>query len=72
MGTVAVIGEAALIQGYALAGVTVLVAEDAGAVRQAWDSQAATATLVILTARAAEYLALEGDSSKPMIAVMPA
>ncbi len=37
MGRVAVIGEATAVAGYALAGALVVPAEDAGAVRSAWD-----------------------------------
>ncbi|MEU7141646.1 hypothetical protein ABZ942_19485 [Nocardia sp. NPDC046473] len=71
MGTVSVIGAATLIQGYALAGVAVLVAEDAAAVRRAWNSLAPHTTLVILTATAAEYLATERDAQTALTVVMP-
>lgn len=56
MAGVTVIGESALIQGYLLAGATLLVAEDADAVRDAWASLTAATTLVVVTAAAARIL----------------
>lgn len=49
MSRVAAIGEDALVQGYALAGVEVMAAGDATAVRAAWDGLADDVGCVILT-----------------------
>ncbi|MFF9373187.1 V-type ATP synthase subunit F [Streptomyces griseoluteus] len=74
MATVAAIGTRTRVSGLALAGVDVLVAEDADAVRQAWRTLPRTVGLVILTAEAAE--ALRGATtapapSRPLTVVMP-
>lgn len=74
MSTVAAIGARARVCGLALAGVDVLVAEDADAVRRAWRTLPGTVGLVILTAEAAEALepaARAPDPSRPLTAVMP-
>ncbi|MFD1663363.1 hypothetical protein ACFSL4_35675 [Streptomyces caeni] len=75
MGTVAAIGARARVGGLALAGVDVLVAEDADAVRRAWRALPGTVSLVIVTAEAADVLRRDGtaepDPSRPLTAVMP-
>lgn len=75
MGAVAAIGARSRVGGLALAGVDVLVAEDADAVRRAWRTLPGTVSLVIVTAEAADVLrrdeAAEPDPSRPLTAVMP-
>ncbi|MEV7203744.1 V-type ATP synthase subunit F [Streptomyces griseoluteus] len=74
MATVAAIGTRTRVSGLALAGVDVLVAEDADAVRQAWRTLPRTVGLVILTAEAAEALrgAMTAPApSRPLTVVMP-
>jgi len=56
MSRAAVIGEAARVQGYSLAGAVVFTAEDADSVRSAWHSLPADVQVVIVTAQAAEWL----------------
>ncbi|MFD5393270.1 hypothetical protein ACFWJW_03295 [Streptomyces sp. NPDC127097] len=56
MGCVAAIGEQVRVAGLALAGVTVLVAEEPDVVRAAWRDVRAEAGLVILTPAAADAL----------------
>jgi vacuolar-type H+-ATPase subunit F/Vma7 len=72
MGAVAAIGERTRTAGLALAGVTVLVAEQPQAVRQAWADLPVDAELVIVTPEAARALGpalLEGV--RPLTVVMP-
>lgn len=71
-GRVAVLGERSRVQGYALAGAVVLVAEDPAAVRASWEALHPDIAVAILTARAARALAeaLE-DASWPLVVVMP-
>ena len=74
MGTVAAIGARVGVDGLALAGVDVLVAEDPDAVRRAWRSLPDTIALVLLTAEAAEALGAEAaapDPARPLTVVMP-
>jgi vacuolar-type H+-ATPase subunit F/Vma7 len=66
-----VLGEPALVAGYALAGATVMTAEEPAAVRRAWQRLPADTTLVVLTAAAARALPGELDEAGPLIAVMP-
>ena len=56
MGRLAVIGEEALVAGYALVGALVVPAGDAESVREAWSDLPADVEVVVLTARAAELL----------------
>ena len=56
MARVAVIGEQVSVQGYALAGAVVLVAEDADAAQHAWDALSEDVAVVILTSTAAQAL----------------
>lgn len=59
-GTVAALGEAALVRGFALAGVRVIEAEGADAVRSAWRALPDEVAVVILTPRSARIL---GDAA---------
>ena len=71
-GTVAALGEAALVRGFALAGVRVVGAEDADAARSAWRALPPDVAVVILTPAAAR--ALEPDvacARFPLTVVMP-
>ena len=65
------IGEPALVAGYAMAGAATMPARGADEVHRAWESLPSGTTLVILTAAAADALGgrLSGD---PLPAVMPA
>ncbi|MGV9632382.1 V-type ATP synthase subunit F [Streptomyces sp. NPDC003487] len=74
VGRVAALGERARVAGLALAGVDVLVADDAEAVRRVWRSLPEGVDLVILTPAAAEALkpdSAAAGSHRPLIAVMP-
>ena len=72
MGPVAVIGEQTAVAGYALAGALVVPAEDARAVREAWDSLGADVQVVVLTPRAAQALGTARTASmRPLTVVMP-
>lgn len=72
MGTVAAIGEQVRVAGLALAGVTVLTAEDPEAVREAWRRLPEGVDLVILTPAAAGALGPEPPAGAwPLTAVMP-
>jgi vacuolar-type H+-ATPase subunit F/Vma7 len=55
-GTIAALGERSLVRGFALAGVRVVEAEDAEAVRSAWLGLHAEVAVVILTPAAARAL----------------
>jgi vacuolar-type H+-ATPase subunit F/Vma7 len=71
MDTVAVLGERALIQGYALVGAHVLVAETAERVRQRWSDLHPDVRVVILTPAAAAALGPRTVRDAPMTVVMP-
>jgi vacuolar-type H+-ATPase subunit F/Vma7 len=67
----AVIGEAALVRGYGLAGALVLSAESAGEALTAWRSLPADVSVVLLTAQAVRWL---GDPPRPrdvLVVAMP-
>lgn len=68
-GTVAVLGEAALVEPYALAGARVLPAGTPDEVRAAWHASADDVLVVLLTPAAAA--ALDGPDDGPMTAVLP-
>lgn len=69
---VAVIGARELVRGWALAGASVLAADDADETRRAWRSLAAEVAVVLLTSSAAEHLAEElADRSWPLVVVIP-
>jgi vacuolar-type H+-ATPase subunit F/Vma7 len=72
VGRVAVIGEGAQVDGYALAGAVVLRAGTAEEVRSAWDALPGDVDVVILTSRAAHSLAPGGGGRRiPLSVVMP-
>jgi len=72
VGRVTAIGEQVRVQGWALAGVGVCVAEDADAARRAWHSLDEEVAVVILTAAAAAWLDEEATGCQwPLTVVMP-
>lgn len=72
MARVAAIGELTRVQGFALAGVVVLVAADPEAVRTAWSSLDDDVAVVVLTPAAAAALGDEPASRRwPLTVVMP-
>ncbi|HEU5333365.1 MAG TPA: V-type ATP synthase subunit F [Actinocrinis sp.] len=71
-GSVAALGEAALVQGFALAGARVVCAEDADAARRAWRSLPQDVAVVILTPNAARSVGPDVECSRfPSTVVMP-
>jgi vacuolar-type H+-ATPase subunit F/Vma7 len=73
METVAVLGERALIQGYALAGGLPFVAETPEQAREQWGRLPPTVRVVVLTPAAAAVLSVARDApGAPMTVVMPA
>lgn len=68
-GTVAVLGEAALVEPYALAGARVLPAGTPQEVRDAWSALADDVLVVLLTPAASAVLGEPADG--PMTAVLP-
>ncbi|GAA2363476.1 hypothetical protein GCM10010246_63750 [Streptomyces cuspidosporus] len=72
MGRVAAVGERSRVAGLALAGVTVVAAEEPRAVRDAWRGLPPDVTLVILTPAAADALGPAlGAGTRPLTVVMP-
>jgi vacuolar-type H+-ATPase subunit F/Vma7 len=72
VGRVAVIGEETAVAGYALAGAVVVPAEDALAVRDAWDALGAEVEVVVLTPAAARALGSSRTTTMhPLTVVMP-
>ena len=74
MGGIVAIGERALIQGFALAGVSVITADGADTARAAWRALPDGVGLVILTAAAHAAVATQEDltgMASPLTAVMP-
>ncbi len=72
MARVAVLGEQVRSQGFGLAGVLVLGAEDDDAVRAAWDALPVDVGVVVLTPRAAAALGAERTSVlNPLSVVLP-
>lgn len=71
MGAVVVLGEASKVEGYRLAGASVLVAEDAAAVRRAWADIGSDTALIIVTTAAARILDAELSDGAPLTVVMP-
>jgi vacuolar-type H+-ATPase subunit F/Vma7 len=57
MATAAVIGEALAVEGYTLAGAVVLEADGQAEAAAAWDALPPDTALLIMTARAADWLA---------------
>lgn len=70
MGRVAVIGEGTTVAGYALAGALVVPAEDAAAVRSAWDHLPEDVVVVVLTAAAGRVLGADRATTRPPFAVV--
>ncbi len=70
MGRVAVIGEGTAVAGYALAGALVVPAEDAEAVRSAWEHLPDDVDVVVLTAAAGRILGPDCDTTRPPFAVV--
>ena len=71
MARFAVLGEQVAVQGYALAGAVVLPAEDADAVRVAWDQLPDDVAVVVLTPAAARVLEQATTALRPLTVVMP-
>ena len=72
MGRVTAVGEQRRVAGLALAGVDVVVAEEAQAVHEAWQTLPADVDLVILSPAAAAALGPERlTRGRPLTAVMP-
>lgn len=72
MSIVAVLGERALVQGYALAGARLLVAETAEEVREQWARMPPEVLVVVLTSAAAARLSgIRSSPDGPMTVVMP-
>ena len=72
MSTVAVLGERALVQGFALAGARILVAENAASVRDQWEPMPNDVLVVIVTpSAAAELPGIRSSADGPMTVVMP-
>lgn len=69
---IAALGEAALVEGFALAGALAVAAEDPPGARAAWRDLPADVDVVFLTARAAEALGSAVDERpRPLTVVMP-
>jgi vacuolar-type H+-ATPase subunit F/Vma7 len=64
---IAAIGESGLLDGYGLAGVHVHPAEDAAAVRRAWEELGADVGLLLLTRPAAAALASELSEAHELV-----
>jgi vacuolar-type H+-ATPase subunit F/Vma7 len=71
MGTVAVLGQPAVVRGWGLAGLLVLDAADAAQTRAAWAALPAEVSLVILTGSAAAALQPELATTDLLFAVLP-
>jgi vacuolar-type H+-ATPase subunit F/Vma7 len=72
MGTACAIGEQTRVAGLALAGVTVLAAEQPDAVREAFAALPGEVTLLIVTPAAADTLGRDVlDRTCPLTVVMP-
>ena len=71
MGGIVVIGEPALVAGFAMAGATTMPAQGADEVLRTWESLPSGTTLVILTAAAAAALGGRLSDADQLTAVMP-
>ena len=72
MGRVAVLGEQALVEGWALGGARVLAADSPEQVRTAWAGLGSDVAVVLLTVAAARALDTgRGDPSAPLTVVLP-
>ena len=65
MGRIVVLGEAAAVDGFALAGATVISAADPEAVGRAWETLPADAAVVVLTASASAVLGAPARARRP-------
>lgn len=65
------IGEPAVVAGYAMAGATVVPAQGPDEVHRAWESRQSGTSLVILTAAAAAALGGRLSGAESLTAVMP-
>jgi len=71
-GTVAAIGEPALLAGYGLAGVRILAGSTDAEILNAWTALPADTAFVILTPRSAQALETAlSDPRSPMTVVLP-
>ncbi|MGI5240136.1 V-type ATP synthase subunit F [Dactylosporangium sp. CA-139066] len=68
---VAAIGEARLVRGYGLAGITVVTAEDERAAQAAWRELDPRVGIVIITPSAARAVAAAGGPGGRLLAVLP-
>jgi vacuolar-type H+-ATPase subunit F/Vma7 len=72
VGRIIVLGESILVDTFALAGATVLRADDADAVRRVWAGLPGDAAVVVLTAAAAAALAsIDTTSGDVLTIAMP-
>lgn len=72
MGVLVALGESALVEGFGLAGATVMCADDPDSVRRAWASLPEDAEVVLLTPNAAAVLSDSGAPREELLtAVMP-
>lgn len=70
--TVVALGEAALVEGYRLAGVQVCAADTDDDVRRTWGALPDGTSVVILTSRAASAVGSQlTDPASPLTVVMP-
>ncbi len=71
MSRIAVLGERHRVEGFALAGAAVFVADDAASIRDAWTRLPGDVDVVVLTPAAANALEDVGQS-RPLRVVLPA
>ncbi|MBP2478849.1 vacuolar-type H+-ATPase subunit F/Vma7 [Crossiella equi] len=72
MARMVVLGERALVAGWALAGAVVHPAEGAAQVRAAWHALAEDVAVVVLTPAAAAHLGAVSGFGEPLTVVLPA
>ena len=71
-GTIAAIGEPALLDGFRLAGVIIFTGSTDEEIRRAWTALPTNTAIVILTARSAQALEPDlADPRSPMTVVLP-
>jgi vacuolar-type H+-ATPase subunit F/Vma7 len=71
VGRVAVLGAGVRVQGFALAGAFVSIADDEDAVRSAWQDLPSDTAVVVLTPEAAQALADVLPDTRRLTVVMP-
>jgi vacuolar-type H+-ATPase subunit F/Vma7 len=71
VGVAVVVGEASRVEGFALAGAVVIVAEEADDVRRACSRLPELTSLVVLTKRASTALGQQVLGAQVLIVVMP-